>query len=183
MNNYFIAIKLPSEILTTVFPVGAQIHEFSKASIISYENLHITLKFLGGALTTKQINEVKQDLQFIKGKPFLVQMTGVMAFPSTNFARVIGISAETSQSLLNLRKQIDSLLPPLPQSDNRELIPHLTLARVNSIFDKTKLKKFFERYKQTDFGRFEITEFYFIMSKVSKAGTKYEIISNYNLGT
>ncbi|PKM92142.1 MAG: RNA 2',3'-cyclic phosphodiesterase [Euryarchaeota archaeon HGW-Euryarchaeota-1] len=128
MNNYFIAIKLPSEIVANVFPVGAQINEFSKATIVSYENLHLTLKFLGGALTFKQVEEVKQALRFVKLKPFSIQMRGTMAFPSTKFARVIGIGVEKSVHFLDLRKQVDDVLPPLTQADNREFIPHLTLA-------------------------------------------------------
>jgi len=181
MNNYFIAIKLPSDIVASVFSVGAQINEFSKSTIVSYENLHISLKFLGGALSDRQVEEVKSALQSIKSKIFLIQLRSIGAFPSQQFARVIWLGVEESKPLFGLRKQIDAVLPPLSQADVHNFVPHLTLSRIISVFDKLKMARFFKLYKKTDFGVFEVKEFYFMMSKTSKIRTTYEVLASYSL--
>lgn len=181
MNNYFICIKLPNNVVATAFSLSAQINGFSRSLIVPLDNFHITLKFLGGMLTQKQIETAKQNLKFIKIKPFQVRLRGMIAFPSVNLARVIGIGVEKSPELLELRKQIDRILPPLPLADNREYVPHLTLARIKTITDKKGLFRFFEKYKEIDFGSFEVKEFYFIKSNVTRKGSEYEVLAKYEL--
>lgn len=101
--------------------------------LVEYENLHVTLSFLGD-VDESRMGLIKNSLDLVAKKfhKFVIGLSGIKFIPSVNFVRVIGLDIIDADGFLRritdqIKKNVGGDVKP----------PHLTLCRVKN-FDKTK---------------------------------------------
>lgn len=139
----FIAIEISDEIKEALGRVEAHL-KYAGADVkwVRPENIHLTLKFLG-EISEEKTAEVKAVLDLIAGStvPFEVTIKDVGAFPNIEGPRVIWVDLEKGVAqVIALAGAIDEALAKIGfTKDNRPFSPHLTIGRVRSSHNKSKL--------------------------------------------
>ena len=122
----FIAIDLPEKIKKDIKGIQEQLPEF-KGKKTEFENLHLTLKFLG-EVDEKTFGEIKKRLKGIKMNAFEAEINSIGIFSD----RIIWLGVN---NCLELQKEIDKRLERLFEPEKR-FMGHLTIARARNIGDK-----------------------------------------------
>ena len=136
--------------------------------VISRQNLHITLSFLG-TLDTPIVENLCRDAASIKGRPFTLQLDqmGWWRKPQVFW---IG-TADTPKDLLVLVVAVNGLLEAhgiLP--DDRPYAPHMTIAR-----------KVAGKPREFAFApvTWPVSSFSLVQSRTLPAGAEYEVIATW----
>lgn len=145
--------------------------------MVEKENLHITLAFLG------EVEEGKKDklvraLGNIGCEKFGMKLSGMGAFPSGSYIRVVWVGVE-SEGLKKLHAQINEALRAL-NFKTESYSPHLTLARVKEK-PSAELRAFIARNKEIQLGECEVKEFCLKKSTLTPKGPIYENVARFEL--
>jgi len=131
----FIAIDFSEEIKEELGRVQKELPD-AKLALVSPENVHLTLKFLG-EITPEKVEEVKKALQNIKFKKFYGSLKGVGYFPSKDFIRVVWVGAEPKEKFLEIFNFVEEEMDKIGfNKEQRKFENHATLARVKFVKDK-----------------------------------------------
>lgn len=149
----FIAIDLTNQLKE---PIIKMQREFMASGVdmkpVEPENLHITLRFIG-EVNKDLVEETKKRLASIKYNQFTMHIKGVGAFPSIERPRVIWVGVEEgARDLMNLHDIIMRLTGDIGERDERDFVPHLTVARVKYVRNRDKYMEVIKRYSEADFG-------------------------------
>lgn len=158
-----------------------ELKEIGNLSIVKKENFHITLKFLG-EVNEKTIAEISNKLKFLeKYEKFKISLYGIGTFPNENYVRVLWIGVnEGNEKIIEIQKEIDEILK-YKFSNEKNFVPHLTIARVKSINNKEKLKNFINKYRNFKFLEFQCNEILLMKSELKKEGANYSVIEKFKL--
>src|SRR3989338_10105623 len=139
----FIAIPCPDEFKGKLVEIQNKIPNFCDAKLVERENIHLTLKFLG-EVDDGKIEGIKKQLEFVRNLDmFRVSLVGIGVFPSENYIRVIWIGVdEGANRIIEIQRQIDENLSSIGFKKERDFHPHLTIARVKGVNDRSGLKNF-----------------------------------------
>ncbi len=173
----FLAVDLDDGLKEKVTDAQKGLADFD-VNLVSKENLHFTLKFLG-EIGEEAIEVVKSKARKIASSfsPFNIDINGMGVFPNLTYIRVVWIGAK---QLYALQKAVDDTLADI--SDREEnIVPHLTLARVRSSRDKDTLRNFIEANKNVDIGTMIVREIKLKCSVVTKTGPVYEDVEIFSL--
>src|SRR3989338_9588309 len=167
----FIAVDINDELKTEILPLQKELARIADAKLVEPENLHFTLKFLGG-IDNRTLAEAKNMLGKVSAgfKPFSASAKGMDAFPDINYIRVVWIGCP---ELYNLQKAVDDSLSPLFRKE-RKINPHLTLARIRSERNKEALADFINKNKAIEIGSFRVEEIKLKVSMLTPKGPVYE---------
>ena len=176
----FVAVDIPEEVKERISELQKEFSSFD-VKIIEPKNLHFTLKFLG-EIDETTINQVKEKLSIIlKNQPrFSVLLSGVGTFPSITYIRIIWISTK-SQDFINLHKLVSDGLKVIGK-DDKEAVPHLTIARVRSPRDTEVIAKIIKRYEDEGFSSFTVDKVKLKKSTLTQRGPIYEDLGVFELG-
>ena len=173
----FIAIDLPEHVKAKIF------HEFEnlqnknllRGKFIEKENLHLTLKFLGG-ITNEELEEIKKRLKEVNFERFGCHVGKTGFFNDEDHIKVIWVEL-VSEKLNELQKKIDQATPGIVR-DYKKFNSHVTTTRVKSIINKRGLVEEIKKihFKNLDF---EIKEFFLMKSELFPEGSKYKIIEKF----
>ncbi|MFP3299354.1 MAG: RNA 2',3'-cyclic phosphodiesterase [Thermocladium sp.] len=150
--------------------------------IVELSNLHVTLRFIGevrDALAPQIANKLSQ----LSGNSFRMHLVGVGAFPNLDYPRVVwvGISEGSNEAAL-FHDSIEELIKDLVGRDKDEgFSPHITMARVRSGRNRTKLIQVINQWQNMDFGWQDIKSIKLKKSTLTPQGPIYEDISEVNL--
>ena len=167
----FLAIDLPEEL-------RASIHDVSMGmpgafATVPASNLHITLHFLGD-ITDKKVYEVEGMMDSVRVKRFDATVKGISFFGGSSiqtvFAKVLdkGMSAKLHTPLATGLEAMGIA------TDQREYLPHITVARMKHPLPETK--NFILKNSNLDFGSFVADRFSLKKSVLSEKGASYEIL-------
>lgn len=175
----FIAIEIPEEIKKEIIKIQNQLPEF-KGKKTEFENLHLTLKFLG-EVDKNKINEIKKKLNEIKIKKFEVEIDSIGSFDNRK-SRVYPKNFIVWLNMKNcekLQKEIDEKLKDLFEREKR-FMGHLTIVRVKDVKDK---KKFVEELKKIKIPKmkFYVNNFYLRESNLTEEKPIYKTLEKFNL--
>jgi len=151
---------------------------------VAPENLHITLKFIG-YIDEEKIEEVhniiKDSVTHIK--PFNLSYAGVGAFPTPKSPRVIFAQAiDTGGALAKIHERLDNQLMALGvEHETRKFDAHLTVGRVRTRRNVTKLTEILNSYNGFDFGSERITQVVLMKSDLSPEGPIYTKLHSVDL--
>jgi 2'-5' RNA ligase len=152
---------------------------------VAPENLHLTLKFLGG-IEPPRVERVAAALQATAAAaaPFELALRGVGAFPSPARPRVIwaGVHAG-ADTVAALAARVDDALGPLDfPRDERPFSAHVTLGRRREPRRDPALAEALAAGAERDFGRFRVEQVTLMRSDLSPNGARYTALAAWPLG-
>ncbi len=173
----FIAVDIPvsskiQELLQALDQTGADL------KLVSPENIHITLKFLGDTKQT-DVDAVEKVIQTAASKvqPFTIQLQGTGVFPNTNYIKVIWVGVDNFEPLVPVVKEINTLLKPLGfKSDSRVFSPHITVGRMRNARNKDDVLRVINTYKSQNFQSVLVSSVKLIKSTLTPKGPVYETV-------
>lgn len=119
----FTAICFDDETKNALFAARNFAKNFSEGNFSEKENLHLTLVFIG---ETERQGEIESALSEIEFPSFEFKISGTGFFEKGIF----WAGTEENENLRNLQKEIFEKLQKLGfEPDEREFVPHITLAR------------------------------------------------------
>jgi len=133
----FVSIQLPEnvkkEILNEIEKLEKSGTCFGK--FMNKDSLNISLKFLG-ELSEEEIEKTKQALREIDFQRFTIETGDLEFLPNEEHVKIIWLKLN-SETLEELKKQIDEVLFKYGfNRDEKEFIPHITLAKIKGVKNK-----------------------------------------------
>ena len=132
-THYFLALALPPETKELLFKWRKMLDpRLPFKSWVHPEDLHITLAFLGGQASFKQLTSIKKEMPEIakEHQHFTLQLNGLGTFGKSDSPRILWAGVEESEPLTALQKDIYQACTDLGFSlDKRKFTPHITMAR------------------------------------------------------
>jgi 2'-5' RNA ligase len=117
--------------------VGGGVRRSGKVRWVSPGDFHLTLRFIGGVPTSQLAHYVRALEVLSRFAPASVYVDGVIGFPSARHARTLVLGLRDPEQ--RLRAMAARLEPELAAlglaSEDRPLVPHVTLARVSPALD------------------------------------------------
>lgn len=169
----FVAIEIPPEIREKLWKAA---RDFGLKGVLltNKDQYHFTLQFLG-EIEESKLPEVKEALSAVSHNKFSIKISGISSFDPTLrilFADVKDGAAE----LKSLYSSIDTELAKRGISYEKEndFKPHLTLARVKFLKDKTLLLPIMAKYASQEFGKFQARSIILKVSKPTATGYVYQ---------
>jgi len=182
MARRFVAIDITNKkVVDTAIRVQDLIRRNNiKATFPNPNQLHITLKFLG-EVQDMLIDEIKNALSETHFNRFNIRFEGIDAFPNISRPRVVFIDVEYSRELEALYKAVDKSLSFLRIREDKRFHPHVTIARIKSIFGWNK--SLVDELKSINIDSTEeITEFKLKQSILKYSGPEYIDLMSIPLG-
>lgn len=144
---------------------------------VSVENMHITIRFIG-EVPMQVVNSICSELSKMEFSSFKVRVRGVGVFPNISRPRVIwaGITSGVEE-LTRIHEVAESFLRRLGfEPDREKFVPHITLARLRSNRNLSKLVKVLNDVVMRDFGEFVVDEVVLKRSILTPSGPIYSNI-------
>lgn len=141
MPRYFVAIPLPNDARDQL--VRAQPAATDGLRIVSREDLHLTLHFLG-EVAEAQTEALHRALAQVRLKPFPISVTGSGSFPQGSGGAVFFYArVEPAPALVELHCRVGTSLRDAIgfQIEPRPWVPHITLARSESALPPAEIEK------------------------------------------
>ena len=182
----FLAIELPEPILRKIGEVQGDLKAtHAEVRWTIPEKIHLTLKFFGN-IEESRIDPIFKSIEepVRNTPPFSLKVRGVGAFPHLKNPRVIWIGlVDEREVLASLQKQIETCLEKIGfRPEDRPFRPHLTLGRMKSSRGKEELAGRMERYREEEFGGFEVEKVILFKSDLRPTGPIYTPLRELRLG-
>lgn len=142
-------------------------------NIVSPENFHITVKFLG-EVRQERISEIVEVVKRYTEEvsPFTITLAKMGAFPSSQRPKVIWIGGEDDELLDEIATKISNELERRGfRKDKHPYHTHVTLARIDWYTDE--LKKLLSEYKDVKVGDLSVDHIRVKKSELSREGPTY----------
>jgi 2'-5' RNA ligase len=182
----FIAIKIePQPELLRLVKHLKKTFEKEKIKWVEENNLHLTLKFLGDTLPV-QVEQAK-ELLLKTGENFSsfhFDLKGVGFFKRNRQPKVLFVNIENDEPLKQLASEIDSKLAKLGfEKEKRDFNPHLTLARIKYLTNKTRFYETVEEYGNQFIQQVKIDEIIYYQSILKIDGPEYKSLAKFGLNS
>ena len=152
---------------------------------VAIENLHLTLKFLGGVEAARLGDVLAALRQAAAGAvPFELAIRGLGAFPSVTRPRVIWAGVvEGAAAVAELAARVDVALAGLGfPRETRPFAGHVTLGRVRAPRRDTGLAEALGPAATRDFGRVRVARLSLMRSDLAPRGARYTELGGAPLG-
>lgn len=174
----FIAVELPAEIRQTLAELSRRLRASrTRASWVSSENLHITLRFLGD-VEDGLLNRLGEGLAESYGgqAAFRLRIEGAGAFPNPRRPRVLWAAISEPHDALRSVQAIaeDSARAIGLEPDTKTFSPHITLARIRTQKGIEGLRALVEQEAQFYGGEFLVEAVSLFSSRLTDAGAVYK---------
>lgn len=186
MVRSFLAIELPGMILKRIEEVQGDLKS-SHADVrwVSPEKIHLTLKFLGSIDESK----IEPIIKSIAGpihttSPFSLKIRGMGAFPHFQNPRVIWVGMVDEKGVIaSFQKELEKELRKIGfEPEERPFHPHLTLGRMQSNRGREELIGRMEKYREEQFGDFQVEKVVLFKSDLRPSGPIYTLLKELGLG-
>jgi RNA 2',3'-cyclic 3'-phosphodiesterase len=182
----FVAILLPEAPRRALAAEIEQLRGSGRGvSWVAADNLHFTLKFLGG-VEPDRLERVAAALAAVAapGAAFDLGLRGLGAFPSPSRPRVIwaGVAAGGTQ-MARLAAGVEEALAALGfASEGRPFSAHVTLGRVREPRRDAPLAAALTAGAGREFGQFRVDRLALMRSELSPGGARYTSLGTWLLG-
>jgi len=182
----FLAIELPRAILKKIEDVQGDLKS-SHADVrwVSPDRIHLTLKFFGN-IDESKIDPIAKSMGGLTHalSPFPLKVRGLGAFPHLKNPRVIWMGlVDGKEVLTSFQKELEEELEKIGfEAEGRSFHPHLTLGRVKSNRGREELVGRMERYREEEFGDFQVERVILFKSDLRPTGPIYTPLRELRLG-
>ncbi|MFA5406089.1 MAG: RNA 2',3'-cyclic phosphodiesterase [Candidatus Nanoarchaeia archaeon] len=169
----FIGIPLPEDVRRELVKAQACFNKVdARMSIVSLDNLHITLEFLGNV---DDVNKIAESLVNVKFKPFKASLKNLSFFPKQDYIKVVHSPVVKGKS--ELISLYELIISSLSLERDERFSPHATLARVNFVKSTNALSRacFDVKFEK----EFLVDSFNLYTSKLTPNGPVYTIIRSF----
>ncbi len=175
----FVSINIHDSVKTEIKKIQKQLPEFC-GKFTEFENLHLTLKFLG-EIPEGKVGEVKERLRKIEYAEFKSDINYLGFFDNRSSMRysqnfVVWLHLNNCECL---QKKVDNVLAGLFEKE-KKFMSHLTIARVKKVENKKYFLEQLNKIKIPEI-RFTVDSFCLMESRLTSDGSKYKIVEKYNL--
>lgn len=181
----FIAIKLAPEIIANLSKLQGELRKIpAQVKWVKPENIHLTLKFLGH-VTSEELEKIKIITSETRKPfaPFEISISGLGAFPSIKYPRVIWVGIDKGTE--ELEKIVSNLEERLARmgftKEKRPFSPHLTLGRMKSSKGRERLTEVFTKLTASNLGNMRVTKISIIKSELRPQGPIYTSLEEISL--
>jgi len=174
----FIGVRVPDEIRNRMAEVGRKLESKAKeARVVSPENLHVTLKFLG-EVKEEDVSRIASILEdgLKNTAAFKATVKGSGVFPDEKNIRVFWIGMDSQGELKKLNILIENRLEEAGFRKEGRFREHITIARFKSTPKISFLKELMEKYREEMFGEMEIGAVELIKSDLRSSGPIYTTV-------
>jgi 2'-5' RNA ligase len=178
----FIAIRMSAETEAAIASFVRELQELGGGvSWTRSANLHLTLRFLGGAVPSAMLAPLALALTNIAGatRAFEIRAHGTGAFPKLDRANVVWIGLSGDQ-LMELAERIEAAVQECgfaPQS--RPYAPHLTIGRVRNLRGWGPIRERLAERADYEFGCPVVDSMILYQSVLGRSGPTHEVIARY----
>ncbi len=181
----FVALNLPPELKGRLAELEARLKEArADVSWVKPENIHLTLKFLGGVEETR-IPLIKRAIQEgLHGEgPLVLSLAGLGVFPNPRSPRVIWVGVEgDTERMEKLQKRLEQALEEVGfPREARSFSPHMTLGRMRSRQGTAGLMELVGRLGEYRAGSIQAESIELMRSQLHPAGAIYSILESFPL--
>lgn len=171
----FIAIDFPEEIISAVSADSAGI---KGVKWVRPEQVHLTLKFIGDYPADK-LDDLVLNLEKISFPRFSLTLSGTGFFPNLRRPSVFWLGVEPSSALNSLKRELEDLLDSQCgiSRDEREFIPHVTLARFKSRVAPELTERLQKAFAGLRGRKFECKSFILFSSKLDRSGAIHKALA------
>ena len=181
----FVALRLAAEVEQAIDAfVATQRPGGAGMNWVARERLHLTLRFLGGAIDSNLIAPLGAALAQIAAEtaPFGINARGTGAFPNLERPRVLWVGLAGAE-LKPLAQRVEAAavrcgFAPEP----RPYSPHLTIARVRNLRGWRELKRDLTAAADRDFGQSRIDSMALYRSILGAGAVTYRELARYAFG-
>ena len=180
-ERLFVAIDIPQSIGGEVIKVQQELQRKNlfEGRYTIPQSMHITIKFLG-EVDVAVVPTIREALQSITLSSFRAKLGSLDVFHSGRNIKIIFVRL-IAPEFLQLAAQLDDILDPWFEPEDRAFVGHLTLARTKEVPDNhtllTALNKIVVKPLE-----FVITEFVLKKSVRASQGAQHAIVERYQLG-
>jgi len=178
----FIALNLDDDVKKRIYIISEKFKNLKGLKLVEYENLHITLKFLGDIDPVQQHEIIKALENACKDiNEITIKVNKMGAFPNLRNPRVVWLGIEPNPKINKLHENIENNLCNIGfEKDGKKFHPHITIGRNKTNHNNKLIKK-----KIVNTEDFEIlsviTKVSFIKSTLTPKGPVYDIIKDIKL--
>jgi len=186
----FIAIHIPAGVRERLRAAQAELERAITESAVRwtpFEQLHLTLEFLGN-VATENLPPLESALKQVATphRPFELSAERVGAFSSVRNPRVVwaGIEGETD-AVKSLQSDVKSSVRSfVAEQETRPYKPHVTLGRVRTVKarDLRRVSDALAATTERAFGSWRVEEFALMQSKLSPHGSQHSTLATFGLG-
>jgi 2'-5' RNA ligase len=181
----FVAVLLSDALRNSIARAQDQ---FKKASggvkWVAPENLHVTLKFLGG-VDEERLDDINTALSAsVEGfQTFDLKLAGAGAFPGLSRPQTIWIAAkEGTEHLRRLAESVESRLEAVGfPKEERKFKAHITIGRAKDLKDARSLSDVIKNYENEEFGSQTVDRIALMKSDLRKEGPIYSALREFML--
>ncbi|MFC4596445.1 MULTISPECIES: RNA 2',3'-cyclic phosphodiesterase [Sphingobium] len=171
MHRLFVAIRPPADIRARLLSLMGGV---AGARWQDDDQLHITLRFVGGA-DTHQADDLAAALGTVRFAPFALSLSGLGQFERKGRVDTLWAGVEPRDILTQLHRKIDRACGRAGfAADDRAYLPHITLAR----FSRTgggPTDTFLASHAGLSTPPFLIDKFILFESRLTQSGARYDI--------
>ncbi len=182
MKRLFIGIVFSEEIIgeIEVFCKSLRLIDLD-GSFVPRENVHVTLKFLGGVDEARIPGIIAKIQNALAGfRKFSAPVRGVGVFPSLERIEVVWVGVVSSE-MVQLMRVIKEELSDIRAEEFEEDVPHATVLRVKSGKGKPLLQALVGKWGRAEFGKLFVDKVVLYESVLSSEGAKYKIVNEFKL--
>lgn len=141
---------------------------------VSREKMHLTLQFFSD-VSEDEVEEIEAAMKSLDIKPFKLKISGIGVFPSKDYMRVLWAGVR-SEKIHELKKQVSN--HSVPENNNHDFHPHITLLRVENILEeeKNKLRRVLKEFEDEEIGEVTVDSVSLFETVLSPEGSKYKKI-------
>ena len=181
MMRIFIAIEIPQNIRVKITEITDYLQSKTSPTAVKwvdYENLHLTIKFIGETKQEK-IEEITKVLSqsLAHQAPFSLEIGGLGMYPNNTNPRVIWLGVTGGEPLIAMHNMLDQKLASLGiQREGRPFSPHLTIARLRRNTDAASSKtigRTLSQFRVDSLGLFNIDRVQLFQSVLTPSGPIY----------
>jgi len=152
--------------------------------LVEPENVHLTLKFLGN-IPESRVPEVVEAMEKAADavEPFTMRLKGLGVFPDIRHIRVVWVGVDEGADETKTMAAVleDELGRRGFRRENREFVPHVTVARVRSGRNKAQLVEVIRELSSVEVGDVEVTSIRLKKSILRPEGPEYHTVEEVEL--